>query len=125
MLAGKAVAADSDSDDDDDSRDSMDGDSPHRPRELTASSTPIGGPLSGGLTIPATMNDPGAATTSYGHCDLDRGCSTECTEFASIQYLWCLTRYHKELLLCQVDSCPAILIAVSHVMFMHILLGPL
>ncbi|EIE26899.1 hypothetical protein COCSUDRAFT_64712 [Coccomyxa subellipsoidea C-169] len=62
---GKAVAADSDSDDDDDSRDSMDGDSPHRPRELTASSTPIGGPLSGGLTIPATMNDPGDLLTGY------------------------------------------------------------
>lgn len=55
---GKAVAAESDSDDDDYS--TADGDSPHRPRDLTASSTPIGGPLSGGLTIPATMNDPGA-----------------------------------------------------------------
>ncbi|KAK9915279.1 hypothetical protein WJX75_007044 [Coccomyxa subellipsoidea] len=62
---GKAVAADSDSDDDDDSRDSMDGDSPSRPRQLTASSTPIGGPLSGGLTIPATMNDPGDLLTGY------------------------------------------------------------
>ncbi len=53
------MAADSDSDDDDDDS-TADGDSPRRPRDLTASSTPIGGPLSGGLTIPATMNDPGA-----------------------------------------------------------------
>ncbi|BDA43116.1 Dynamin-2B [Coccomyxa sp. Obi] len=60
---GKAVAADSDSEDDDDS--TGDGDSPRRPRELTASSTPIGGPLSGGLTIPATMNDPGDLLTGY------------------------------------------------------------
>jgi hypothetical protein len=51
------VAADSDSDDDE-SRDSMDGEAPPRGQQRDLSA-PIGGPLSGGLTIPATMNDPG------------------------------------------------------------------
>lgn len=59
------MAADSDSDDEDYSRDSTDGDTSSRgqQRELAG---PIGGPLSGGLTIPATMNDPG----QYWHCSV-------------------------------------------------------
>ena len=56
-LAGKAVAADSDSEDEDEDSSSNDG-SPARSRPLAAPAS-IGGPLSGGLTIPATMNDPG------------------------------------------------------------------
>ena len=57
MRAGKAVAADSDSEDEDEDSSSNDG-SPARSRPLTAPAS-MGGPLSGGLTIPATMNDPG------------------------------------------------------------------
>ena len=55
--AGKAVAADSDSEDEEDDDSSAEG-SPGRNRPLTAPAS-MGGPLSGGLTIPATMNDPG------------------------------------------------------------------
>ena len=55
--AGKAVAADSDSEDDEEDDSSAEG-SPARNRPLAAPAS-IGGPLSGGLTIPATMNDPG------------------------------------------------------------------
>lgn len=64
------MAADSDSEDEDDSvRGSMDGTPTARPaRDHNAG--PIGGPLSGGLTIPATMNDPGAAALlPRGHLD--------------------------------------------------------
>ena len=57
-FVGKAVAADSDSEDDEDDDDSSNDGSPARSRPLTAPSS-MGGPLSGGLTIPATMNDPG------------------------------------------------------------------
>ena len=60
--AGKAVAADSDSEDEDEDDSSNDG-SPARSRPLTAPA-PTGGPLSGGLTIPATMNDPGKLYTA-------------------------------------------------------------
>lgn len=55
--AGKAVAADSDSEDEEEDDSSAEG-SPARNRPLAAPAS-IGGPLSGGLTIPATLNDPG------------------------------------------------------------------
>ena len=82
VLAGKAVAAESDSEDEDDDDSSNDG-SPAKSRPLTAPAN-MGGPLSGGLTIPATMNDPGepafpvlpllGARTIEG-CRGVRGCS--------------------------------------------------
>ena len=55
--AGKAVAAESDSEDEEEDDSSAEG-SPGRHRPLAAPAS-IGGPLPGGLTIPATMNDPG------------------------------------------------------------------
>ena len=65
LLAGKAVAADSDSEDEDDDDSSNDG-SPAKSRPLTAP-TNMGGPLSGGLTIPATMHDPGESVLMLLH----------------------------------------------------------
>ena len=65
MAAGKAVAADSDSEDEEDDDSSIDG-SPAKSRPLTAP-TNMGGPLSGGLTIPATMHDPGESVLMSLH----------------------------------------------------------
>ena len=52
--AGKAVAADSDSDDEE-----SEGSPPETRRAHSMGEPPMGGPLSGGLTIPTSNDDPG------------------------------------------------------------------
>lgn len=53
--AGRAVAADSDSDDEE-----SEGSPPDTRRAGSIGEAAMGGPLSGGLTIPASSDDPGA-----------------------------------------------------------------
>ena len=82
--AGKAVAADSDSEDEED--DSSAEGSPARNRPLAAPAS-IGGPLSGGLTIPATMNDPGGLKAFPSICE--RSAPTgSCTNSLRLMASW-------------------------------------
>lgn len=68
--AGKAVAADSDSDDEE-----SEGSPPETRRAHSMGEPPMGGPLSGGLTIPTSNDDPGARPLCPGAVLVEGGLS--------------------------------------------------